>query len=323
MANYDIFICYASEDREAVARPITEALLACGAKVWWDEINLSVGNSLSRSISRGLADSNFGLVILSTAFFGKGFPEWELSGLVAKEIGRDKVILPIWHGVNHDDVAHYSLPLADKIALRYDLYSPDELALKLLQEIRPDIVAKTISRLIPVLDLGQVDQTLGSVQHRLSKAKTDVWVSGNDCAFVAQAHSGFIESTLKRDIKIKILCVDPESAAVDMLPVIDPRFHKGQDFIDSMFTIEKVLRNFRSRYPSLFEFRYLPILPAMGFFITDRGEPSGIIKIEIYTAKPWQPMVTRPHFVFRRELTEWRKYFIYQWANYWNISRIP
>ena len=92
------------------------ALAARRLRVWYDRTILTIGDSLRQKIDEGLAKSRFGIVILSQAFFGKGWPERELNGLVQKEVASQKVILPVWHGVTHADVARYSLPLADRLA---------------------------------------------------------------------------------------------------------------------------------------------------------------------------------------------------------------
>lgn len=137
---WDVFVCHASEDKEAIAKPLANILSAFGVKVWYDEFTITVGDSLSRSIDKGLANSNFGIIILSPSFFLKGFAEYELRGLTAKEIGGRKVILPIWHKITRKDVLRYSPPLADKWALRTEQYSLQEIAIKLLKIIRPDIL---------------------------------------------------------------------------------------------------------------------------------------------------------------------------------------
>ena len=94
MASYDVFISHAFEDKEAVARPLAEFLRGLGVAVWFDEFTLDVGDSLSRSIDEGLTSSRFGVVVLSRAFFSKGWPRHELSGLVSKEISSGKTIQP-------------------------------------------------------------------------------------------------------------------------------------------------------------------------------------------------------------------------------------
>ena len=92
---WDIFICHATEDKEEIARPLAEALGARNLAVWFDERSLTVGDSLRRSIDEGLANSKFGIVILSPRFFEKHWPQQELNGLAAKEVGGAKVILPV------------------------------------------------------------------------------------------------------------------------------------------------------------------------------------------------------------------------------------
>jgi len=117
---YDAFISHASEDKATVARPLAKALEALGYRVWFDEFELRVGDSLRQSIDKGLINSRFGIVVLSQAFFSKDWPQYELNGLTAREIEGQKVILPIWHGVTRTDVLAYSPTLADKVALSTD-----------------------------------------------------------------------------------------------------------------------------------------------------------------------------------------------------------
>lgn len=147
MSKFDVFISHASEDKESIAKPLAVSLSEYGVRVWYDEFTLSLGDSLSRSIDKGLAASNFGLVILSPAFFDKGWTEYELRGLTAKEIGKDKVILPVWHDVNRKEVLKYSPPLADKVALVSSRLSTDELAIQVIKIIRPDLFTKIHKRL--------------------------------------------------------------------------------------------------------------------------------------------------------------------------------
>ena len=129
---YDFFIAHASEDKDEFVRPLAHKLVDLGAQVWYDEFQLKVGDSLRRSIDNGLAKSKFGIVVLSMSFFSKGWGQYELDGLVTKEINGGKVILPIWHRVSVDDVKKYSLSLADKLALNTSIQSLDDIAKELM-----------------------------------------------------------------------------------------------------------------------------------------------------------------------------------------------
>jgi hypothetical protein len=116
---YDLFISHASEDKEAVARPLYNALNAAGLRVWFDEATLKLGDSLRRKIDEGLAHCRFGVVILSPRFLAKEWPQRELDGLTAREtLTGKKAILPVWHEVDAATVIRYSPPLADRLACR-------------------------------------------------------------------------------------------------------------------------------------------------------------------------------------------------------------
>ena len=92
---FDIFISYASEDRE-VAEALDKALSARGYSVWRDRGQLTLGDSLTTKINEGLAASRFGIVILSAAFLRKNWPQAELNALQARAISAgQKVILPV------------------------------------------------------------------------------------------------------------------------------------------------------------------------------------------------------------------------------------
>lgn len=113
---YDVFISHASEDKLSVVRPLASLLVQAGVKVWLDEAELTIGDSLRRKIDEGLSNSSYGVVVLSKSFFSKEWPKKELDALVALEDGRMKKILPIYHEITQGDVKKYSPLLADKLA---------------------------------------------------------------------------------------------------------------------------------------------------------------------------------------------------------------
>lgn len=133
---YDAFISHASEDKDDLVRPLAQKLQEAGFSIWYDEFQLKVGDSLRRSIDKGLANSRFGIVVLSPDFFAKNWPQYELDGLVAREMNGGKIILPLWHKVSKDEVMRYSPSLADKVALHTAMYTIDELAEKLGDVLR-------------------------------------------------------------------------------------------------------------------------------------------------------------------------------------------
>ncbi len=135
--DFDVFVSHASEDKDVVVRPLAQALRDRGLQVWYDEFELRIGDSLRRKIDNGIARSRFGIVVLSPAFFAKGWPQYELDGLVTMSVSGKQVLLPLWHGVSKDDVTSQSPSLADKVALRTADYTIDEIAAEIAGVVQP------------------------------------------------------------------------------------------------------------------------------------------------------------------------------------------
>jgi hypothetical protein len=112
-----LFVCHASEDKPGLVRPLTARLSARGLALWYDEISLQPGDSLRREIDRGLREAEAAVIVLSPAFFSKEWAQWELDGLIQRRLAGGVRIIPIWHGVTHAQVAQFSPPLADLVAL--------------------------------------------------------------------------------------------------------------------------------------------------------------------------------------------------------------
>jgi hypothetical protein len=140
---WDAFISHAIEDQESFVRKLAAMLTRLGLSVWYAETALQVGDSLSASINRGLADSEFGIVVISSQFIAKQWTNWELAGLVSRQNSEGgDVILPIWHGITKQEVIDFCPPLADLFALNTATEEADEIAFKLLRRISPTLYSK-------------------------------------------------------------------------------------------------------------------------------------------------------------------------------------
>ncbi|MDA3903733.1 MAG: toll/interleukin-1 receptor domain-containing protein [Desulfuromusa sp.] len=143
---YDVFISHASEDKDEFVRGLAEALRAKNVAVWYDEFSLKPGDSLRRSIDHGLSKSRFGIVVLSKAFIGKMWPEWELDGLVQRQNNsKEPVLLPVWLGLSYEEVLGFSPPLADKFAIRAE-NGIANVVQKLLTVIKPQGSSLVVAR---------------------------------------------------------------------------------------------------------------------------------------------------------------------------------
>ena len=133
---YDFFICHASEDKDDVVQELAEILRDKGAEVWYDTFELKVGSRLRREIDRrGLVNSRYGIVVVSSHFFAKDWPQRELDGLFSLDTQDQSKILPIWHKVTKDEVSERSPILAGILALNTGVQSIEEIADELMTRI--------------------------------------------------------------------------------------------------------------------------------------------------------------------------------------------
>ena len=119
-----------------MVRPLAHALRWYGLKVWYDEFELKIGDSLRRKIDLGLAHSRFGIVVLSKSFIKKGWTNYELDGIISKANTGEQVVLPIWHGITKQEVIEYSPSLADKVARNTASYTVNEIAEEIAELIK-------------------------------------------------------------------------------------------------------------------------------------------------------------------------------------------
>lgn len=115
MANWDVFISYAREDRATVVRPLASRLRAMHVRVWLDRHEIAIGDSIHEKINEGLSRSRFGLAIFSPAY-RKYWPKAELAAMVSLEAQKKQRILPIWHDVDKAFVAKHFPMFLDRRA---------------------------------------------------------------------------------------------------------------------------------------------------------------------------------------------------------------
>ena len=116
MSRTKLFISHASEDKKEIADDLAKALSA-DYDVWYDKYELTLGDSLLAKINQGLAETDYGVVILSHSFFKKNWTQAELDGLFALEEVNRKVILPLWHSITAEEVRAHSPILAGRLGI--------------------------------------------------------------------------------------------------------------------------------------------------------------------------------------------------------------
>lgn len=174
---------------------------------------------------------------------------------------------------------------------------------------------------ISMVTLNQARDKVGSIEVRIDQAKDEIRFSGLDCKYVAESNSGRIENALKRNVKVKIICVDPEGPSAQLVPKIDPRIHDTDHFVKSVNSVIETLSKIKNKYPDNFEYRLVPVIPPLSMFIIDPNRKEGLIKFEVYPVPPYGPPDSRPHFILSKDNLIWRSYMLRQWDNLWETGR--
>ncbi|WP_075982588.1 TIR domain-containing protein [Bacillus massilinigeriensis] len=125
---YDVFISHSANDKDNYVSELAEELKASGVTIWYDTDNIGWGQSIRKEIDKGLANSKYGIVVISPSFIEKYWTNYELDGILNKESSTgNQMILPIWHNVTADQVKKYSYSLAGKLALNSAINTIDDI----------------------------------------------------------------------------------------------------------------------------------------------------------------------------------------------------
>ena len=134
---FDVFLSHATEDKSEVARPLAQFLRVRGLRVWYDEFELRIGDSLTARIDAGVKSSRFGIIVLSHSFIAKRWTNHELDMLEHLWVNEQRVLFPVWHRITIDEIRAYRVWLANIVGLDTDFYTIQEIA----DEIHESIIA--------------------------------------------------------------------------------------------------------------------------------------------------------------------------------------
>lgn len=108
---FDVFICHASEDKPDIAHPLNEALKSENLRVFIDDEQIFLGDSLIDEINSALRRSRFVVAIISAKSIKKGWPMQELRSVLSQQISTgSKRLIPV---IKKEDLAEVmqELPL--------------------------------------------------------------------------------------------------------------------------------------------------------------------------------------------------------------------
>jgi hypothetical protein len=132
----DFFMSYSSKDAQFVTR-LANDLHSKGVKVWWDKMEMKVGDSLHTKIQEGISNSAWLGIVLSPHSVSSPWVVKELSAALAQELERkDVFVLPILY-----QDCQVPVFLKDKIYADFRI-SYDRGLEALLERINPPIKPK-------------------------------------------------------------------------------------------------------------------------------------------------------------------------------------
>jgi len=218
---WDAFICHAIEDKTAVVAPLFHELQKYGVRIWYAPFSVKVGDSLRQIIEKGLVNSRFGIVVFSSSFFSKKWPQSELDGLFDRETNRRKVILPIWHEVDEVYLREKVPMLVGRWAAKTSEGIP-QVARQLVEVIRPKALKLDVSR----TDAQRANTRLLDNLHEKNPTRAFRVVMGQsvepkitDPPQVADAIASFFDGTLRIDVlakDVKTYMEDPVKFSVKL-----------------------------------------------------------------------------------------------------------
>ena len=128
LIEYDVFLSHSNLDKEIFVSELSEGLSAKGLMVFKDVKVFRIGQSQTDMMNRGILNSRFVVVFLSSNFIKSGWSDYEFKSFLNREINEKRVIiLPVWHKVSTEEVRQYNPYLVDKFALSTEKFSLEEI----------------------------------------------------------------------------------------------------------------------------------------------------------------------------------------------------
>ena len=129
-AKYDVFISHSSAESDFVDSLATH-LRHLGLKACYDTRSFNYGGSLLSTMDDGIRTSRLCIAVLSPDYLNSYWCKNELEAILQIEKHNDcRVLLPIWHKVNYQDIVSFSPIVASRKAMSSTNMSTAEMAIE-------------------------------------------------------------------------------------------------------------------------------------------------------------------------------------------------
>ncbi|KIM06853.1 MAG: hypothetical protein KU38_11700 [Sulfurovum sp. FS08-3] len=113
-----LFISHSTQDKQTIALPLYQELLALNLDPWIDQEGIEPSDSLFQKINQAIAKSHYGVAIVSPAFIASEWTNRELQVLDNLRLEkRIKRLFLIYHEITREKVLCYYPLLSDDLAL--------------------------------------------------------------------------------------------------------------------------------------------------------------------------------------------------------------
>jgi len=143
----DVFLCHASEDKPTYLRPLIKALDKAGITYWYDEAEITWGDSITQKVNYGLTISRYVIVLISESFLSKNWPKRELNAALNLEAASGEIrVLPILANSSLRRKLEEDFPLiSDKLYLIWD--NPDHVVAELQKRLGKGTISNGVSHI--------------------------------------------------------------------------------------------------------------------------------------------------------------------------------
>jgi len=130
---YDFFISHASADKECIVNGLVSLLEKSGCRVWYDQNEIDMGNSINNEISDGLKESFSLVLIITESFIQSKWCHYELGGYAMSQKRR---IIPIIFNLSNESLIHILQLIGNQKYFKVENQSSEDIANLLVSTLK-------------------------------------------------------------------------------------------------------------------------------------------------------------------------------------------
>lgn len=132
MKHYDVFLSHATADKIDYVDELKRSFEQLGINVFYDSDSIEWGDNWKDKIMRGLANSRFGVIVISENYFGREWTDIELKSLLSRQkASGQKVVLPILYNTSIEKINRMYKNLSDIQFMDASIFNIQDITIQL------------------------------------------------------------------------------------------------------------------------------------------------------------------------------------------------